>query len=84
MNIMPSDRRKTMNPTAHRIETTLQEDGRLTVDRLPFPAGQRVEVIIVPRSAAPGTSHPEPLRGTPVRYERPFDPVAGDEWDAQR
>jgi hypothetical protein len=73
-----------MTPPPHRIETTLQEDGRLTIDRLPFQAGQRVEVIISPRSGAPGTNNPEPLRGTPVRYDRPFEPVAADEWDAQK
>jgi hypothetical protein len=75
-----------MNTTlrAHRIETTLQEDGRLVVESLPFPAGQAVEVIILPRPVGPGTSDPEPLRGTPVRYDRPFDPVADDEWDAPR
>lgn len=73
-----------MTPPAHRIEMTLQEDGRLTLERLPFPAGQRVEVIILPRPNGPAASDPEPLRGTPVRYDRPFDPVAGGEWDAER
>jgi hypothetical protein len=75
-----------MNTTlcAHRIETTLQEDGRLTVGGLPFQAGQTVEVIILPRPVGPSPANAEPLRGTPVRYDRPFDPVADDEWDARR
>jgi len=70
-----------MNMTlpAHRIETTLQEGGRLVVESLPFPAGQAVEVIILSRSGGPGTSDREPLRGAPVRYDRPFDPVADDD-----
>jgi len=72
------------NPPAHRVETTLQEDGQLTVECLPFHAGQRVEVIILPRPNGPSASSPEPLRGTPVRYDRPFDPVADDEWEAQK
>ncbi|HJZ89310.1 MAG TPA: hypothetical protein VKE40_00460 [Gemmataceae bacterium] len=69
---------------AHRIETTLQEDGRLVVESLPFHAGQSVEVIILPRPGGSRTSSPEPLRGLPVRYDRPFDPVAESEWDASR
>lgn len=69
-------------PPAHRVEAVLRQDGTLTLDRLPFRAGQAVEVVIVPR-AAPGSAG-EPLRGTPVRYDRPFDPVAADEWDGTR
>jgi hypothetical protein len=67
---------------AHRVETTLQENGRLTLESLPLQAGQRVEVIILPRPNGPGPGDPESLRGTPVRYDRPFEPVAVDEWDS--
>jgi hypothetical protein len=67
----------------HRVETTLKQDGTLTIDRLPFQAGQAVEVIVVPRAIPNGTVAGS-LRGTAVRYDRPFDPVAEDEWDATR
>jgi hypothetical protein len=73
-----------MTIPAHRIETKLQRDGTLTLERLPFRAGQPVEVIILPR---PGEARPESLyglRGTPVRYERPTEPVVVEEWDALR
>ena len=36
---------------AHPIETTLNQDGTLTLDHLPFPAGAAVEVIVLPRVA---------------------------------
>ena len=66
---------------AHRVETTLQQDGKLTLENLPFHAGEAVDVIILP--AAPRHRDDRyPLRGTPVHYERPFEPVAQDEWDA--
>jgi hypothetical protein len=67
---------------AHRIETTLDQDGRLTLEHLPFRAGQSVEVIILPRSEAAKAADPYPLRGTPFRYDRPTEPVAEEDWDA--
>ena len=38
---------------AHRVETTLTQDGTLTLDHLPFQAGEAVEIIILPHSALP-------------------------------
>jgi hypothetical protein len=65
---------------AHRIEITLTEDGKLSLDRLPFRAGQAVEVIVLP---APGPAPAgQPLRGTLLRYDRPTEPVAEADWDA--
>jgi|GEM_PF-6906988 len=31
---------------AHRVETTLQQDGTLLLDNLPFHAGETIEIII--------------------------------------
>ena len=67
---------------AHRVEITLQQDGTLTLDRLPFHAGQAVEVIILPVVTKPDAADPYPLRGVPIQYDRPCDPVAEDDWDA--
>lgn len=61
---------------AHRIEVVLSEDGKLSLDHLPFRVGQTVEVLGRP---AP-TAHP--LWGLVVRYDRPTDPVAEADWDA--
>jgi hypothetical protein len=60
--------------TAHRIEATLTEDGKLSLDNLPFRAGQSVEVIVLPAA--------HPLTGTVLRYERPTDPVGETDWEA--
>jgi hypothetical protein len=65
---------------AHRIETTINQDGTLTLDELPFQAGDEVEVIIIERPAKTSGNNPYPLRGQPVQYDAPTEPVAEDEW----
>ena len=67
---------------AHRIETTLMQDGTLVLDNLPFQAGEVVEVIILAQPARAIGHTPYGLRGTPVRYEQPTDPVASGDWEA--
>lgn len=71
-----------MTTPAHRVETTLQQDGTLTLEHLPFLAGQCVEVIILPQPEIARTVEPYSLRGTPFRYDRPTEPVAEEEWEA--
>jgi hypothetical protein len=66
-----------------RIETTVDEHGEVRVTKLPFPVGELVEVIVVPKPARrPGNGFP--LRGVPIAYDRPTDPVAEEDWDALR
>jgi hypothetical protein len=36
---------------AHKLEAVLSEDGRLTLDGLPFQAGEVVEVIVLANAA---------------------------------
>jgi hypothetical protein len=67
---------------AHRIEAVLSEDGKLSLEQLPFRAGQAVEVIVLPIAGPPSAS--PSLRGAVVRYDRPTDPVAEADWDALR
>ena len=69
---------------AYRISTTIQEDGTLTVSHLPLQAGEVVEVIIL---VQPSTVQPQdryPLRGTPITYIKPTEPVAEADWEAAR
>lgn len=64
-----------------RIETTLQQDGTLTLKDLPFQAGETVEVIVTHKP----TSHngnQYPLRGSEVIYIEPFEPVAVTDWES--
>lgn len=67
---------------AHRVEITLQQDGKLSLDNLPFHAGEAVEIIILAAQPRVQQLNRYPLRGTAVHYDRPFEPVAQDEWDA--
>lgn len=66
---------------AHRVETTLSEDGVITLRDIPFRRGDSVEIIVLPFAA--GTSDARyPLRGTPVILHSPTEPVAETEWEA--
>jgi hypothetical protein len=65
---------------AHRIKAVLSEDGKLSLDHLPFRAGQTVEVIVLPVSRV--TSPSPALRGTVLRYDQPTTPVAEMDWSA--
>jgi hypothetical protein len=71
---------------AHRVETVLTEDRTLTLTDLPFQAGEFVEVIIRPRRVPSPEQKREkyPLHGQQLRYDRPTDPVAEEDWDAVR
>ena len=65
---------------AHRIEVVLTEDGKLSLDHLPFCSGQMVEVIVLPMSSPAPTN--QSLKGMVARYDRPTDPVAEGDWSA--
>lgn len=67
---------------AHRIETALTENGKLSLQNLPFKKGDEVEVIILERSSPKTNSDFHPLKGTVIRYDDPFEAAtsAGD-WE---
>jgi hypothetical protein len=67
----------------YRLEAVLAVDGTLTLTDLPFQAGDVVDVIIVQRPRPPARQERYPLHGTPIRYGRPTDPVAEEDWEAQ-
>ena len=69
---------------AYRVETALQKSGTLTLDDLPFQAGEVVEIIILSRSAETEPPRSYSLRGTPIQYAQPFEPVAQEDWEALR
>ena len=68
---------------AVRIETTVDEHGEVHLTKLPFPVGEPVEVIVI-RKPVRQQGNGFPLRGVPIEYDRPTDPVAEEDWDALR
>ena len=67
---------------AHRIETTLTQNGTLTLDHLPFQAGETVEVIVLTNASPAPSQDRYSLRGTLVHYQEPMEPVAEQDWEA--
>jgi len=67
---------------AHRAETTVSEDGVLTLRDIPFRRGDFVEVIVLPFPSPAASGSRYPLRGTPVTLLSPTDPVADADWEA--
>ena len=67
---------------AHRAETTLSEDGVITLRDTPFRRGESVEVIVLPFATATASASRYPLRGTPVTLVAPTEPVAEGDWEA--
>jgi hypothetical protein len=64
----------------YRVETTVSNEGTLTIEIVPFPAGDRVEVVVRRCEGRPTSGERYPLRGQPIRYTAPFDSVAEAEW----
>ncbi|MFO0815889.1 MAG: hypothetical protein U0796_21940 [Gemmatales bacterium] len=60
---------------------TMEKDGKLTLNGLPFQEGDSLEVSIVP-SVRVQTNQRDQLRGTVLQYRDPFAPVGLDDWDA--
>lgn len=71
--------------SAFTVTATVRPDGSLTVDRLPFAPGQRVEVVVRPAADDPTEGGKYPLRGTPGYYIDPFEPACDpDDWEANQ
>jgi hypothetical protein len=60
----------------YHVETVVEKDGQLQLDHVPFSKGESVHVFV--SSAQPDSKHP--LKGSVLKYEQPFAPVAQGEW----
>lgn len=67
---------------AYKTEARIERQGELRLADLPFRAGDEVEVIVLRREPPQPSPNPYPLRGRPIRYEDPTEPVAEDDWEA--
>jgi hypothetical protein len=66
---------------AYRTETTISQDGKLSIKGLPFRKGDTVEVIVLTHKRKPiGECYP--LRGKPVIYAKPYDSVGEEDWES--
>jgi hypothetical protein len=66
----------------HIAEATVDLSGRVVLDHLPFHPGDKVDVIL--RSHEEHSPIPQDLTGSVLRYDNPFDPVAGEDWESGR
>ena len=59
-------------------------NGQVIVDNLPFDDGKDVEIIVTEiEKKTTDKANPYPLRGTPYRYDDPFEPlVLLEDWEA--
>ena len=78
--------------TPMKVVATVGPGGTVTVDHLPFAAGELVEVTLTPcpgpaaiDPADPTEGGKYPLRGTPGYYIDPFAPAwDDDEWECDQ
>jgi hypothetical protein len=75
--------RRTTGMQAYKTATKIEREGelRLRLLDLPFHAGDEVEVILLRREPELPQKNPYPLRGLPIHYDDPTEPVAEDDWD---
>jgi hypothetical protein len=67
--------------SVHISETTVDPQGRVVLDGLPFEPGEKVDVIIRSKKLSPAAGRD--LKGSVLRYDDPFEPVAMEDWDIQ-
>lgn len=63
-------------------ETIVGQHGKLVLEGLPFQPGQPVEVLVVSKSLLPATAEHKSLQNSVLEFREPFEPVAGEDWDA--
>lgn len=68
---------------AYRIEKIILQNGELVLKGLPFQPGEMVEVLILPQQKNKIYATPKELslKGSVLKYEKPFEPVALNDWD---
>ncbi|GAK56592.1 hypothetical protein U27_03554 [Candidatus Vecturithrix granuli] len=67
---------------AYVYELTMRKNRVLTLDNLPFMAGEHIEVILIQRSNPQSENSRYPFWGKPLTYLDPTEPVAEEDWEA--
>jgi len=65
----------------YAYKLTMGKKGTLTLKNLPINAGEKIEVIIIPRSSRHLDEKQYPFWGKPFTYLNPTDPVAEADWE---
>ena len=68
-----------MMPTIDRV-VIMQKDGKLTLESLPFHAGETLQVIVLPHHSQK-VDQQEKLCGSVIQYKDPFLPVSVEDWE---
>ncbi len=70
---------------AVRIEATVQSNGRVILNDLPFEDGKQVEIIVLDNNGKATEPQVNPLKGSVLRYDDPFEPACpAEDWVALR
>ena len=67
----------------YRIEKVIPKTGKVELDALPFAAGATVEIIVIGPDEARNSLRPS-LKGSVVKYDNPFEPIAENDWEAMK
>jgi len=62
-----------------KIKTKIKKNHKIEIENLPFSNGEEVEVQITSGSKVENKEYN--LRGTLLKYDDPFKPVAEDDWE---
>ncbi len=65
----------------YAYEHTIGRSGELSLKNLPFHVGEKIEVIIIPRSQSKVEKKHYPFWGKPITYFNPTAPVAETDWE---
>lgn len=65
---------------AYKIKAVVSNDGEIMLKEIPFHKGETVEVILL---STAGKEASYTLRGLPLTYIDPTEPVAGNDWHNQ-
>ena len=66
---------------AYTYKFTIEKKGALTLKNLPMNAGEKAEVIVIPRPNHQPNKERYPFWGKPVTYLNPTEPVAEEDWE---
>lgn len=70
---------------AVRVKATVQQNGQIVLNDLPFEEGKRVEVIVLDTNREEVMPGANPLKGSVLRYDDPFEPAASiEDWEVLR